>query len=76
MVKSAVDKRFDELRDVIKKAKNARKVKDFNISLNTFTDLTRVFEKSTKVVEKEGIPTFYALKHMQQKPLVSNSEIF
>ena len=59
MVKSAVDKRFDELRDVIKKAKNARKVKDFNISLNTFTDLTRVFEKSTKVVEKEGIPTFY-----------------
>ena len=48
IVKSVTVKRFDELREIIKKAKNARKNKDFNASLNMFVELTRSFTKSTK----------------------------
>ena len=39
------DKRFDELRDIIKKARNTRKNNDLNASLNLFQD----FSKGTKL---------------------------
>ena len=50
VVKSSTDKRFDELRDIIKKAKNARRanVQDFNASLTMFQELTKVCWKIFK----------------------------
>jgi translation initiation factor 3 subunit C len=59
VVKSSKDKRFDDMLDIIKKAKNARKNKDFNASLTIFQDLTKAYVKSAKVIEKEGVPSFY-----------------
>merc|ERR1712048_624014 len=73
VVKCTTDKRFDEMRDIIKKAKNARKNKDFNASLNLFQDLTRSFVKSAKVVEKVGIPVFYARELVELDDYVKTS---
>merc|ERR1711937_587308 len=59
VVKTLKDKRFDELRDIIKKARNTRKNNDLNASLNLFQDFSKAFVKSQKVIEKEGTPRFY-----------------
>lgn len=59
VVKTLKDKRFDELRDIIKKARNTRKNNDLNASLNLFQDFNKAFVKSQKVIEKEGTPRFY-----------------
>ncbi|CAD5114851.1 DgyrCDS3887 [Dimorphilus gyrociliatus] len=56
VVRSAKDKRYEELRDVIKQISNHKKIKDMTKVLSTFEDLSRVFEKSKKVIEREGLP--------------------
>jgi len=58
VVKSEKDKRFDEMRDIIKKSKNTRKNNDLNATMNHFLDLTKAFAKSEKVVKQTGIPCF------------------
>ena len=41
VVKSEKDKRFDEMRELIKKSKNTRKNNDLNAAMNHFIDLTK-----------------------------------
>ncbi|XP_078681381.1 eukaryotic translation initiation factor 3 subunit C-like [Branchiostoma floridae x Branchiostoma belcheri] len=60
VVRSAKDKRFEELQNVIKQLRNHKKIKDISKVLETFEDLTKALQKSQKVIEKEGgVPRFY-----------------
>ncbi|KAH9518662.1 Eukaryotic translation initiation factor 3 subunit C [Bulinus truncatus] len=59
VVRSEKDKRFDEIRTIIKQLKNHKKIKDFANVLTDFESLIKAFEKARKVVDKEGVPKFY-----------------
>lgn len=60
IVRSAKDKRFDELREIIKKMGNHKKIKDMASVLTDFEELGKAYEKAKKVIEKENqIPRFF-----------------
>lgn len=60
IVRSAKDKRFDELREIIKKMGNHKKIKDMASVLTDFEELGKAYDKSKKVIEKENqIPRFF-----------------
>jgi len=59
VVRSAKDKRYEELQGIIKTMKNHKKIKDMSKLLTDFEDLGKAYDKSKKVVEKEGNPRFY-----------------
>merc|ERR1712131_577364 len=65
IVKSEKDKRFDEMRDIIKKSKNTRENNDLNATMNHFLDLTKAFAKSEKVVKQTGIPCFIVRERVE-----------
>lgn len=58
-LRSAKDKRFEEIQSVIKALRNSKKIKDVGKVLEEFDTLTKAFAKSLKVIEKEGVPVFY-----------------
>jgi len=59
IVRSEKDKRFDQLKSIIKALTNAIKVKDWVNIVNHFDKLNVELGKAKKVVIKEGIPKFY-----------------
>jgi len=59
VVRSEKDKRFDQLKSIIKALQNAMKISDWASILNQFDKLSVEFGKANKVVRKEGIPKFY-----------------
>ncbi|XP_065201462.1 eukaryotic translation initiation factor 3 subunit C [Planococcus citri] len=63
IVRSAREKRFEDLHNTIKQIRNFKKIKDLSSMLSSFEDLTRVYTKafSTVIVKEEnGIhPRFY-----------------
>lgn len=59
VVRSARDKRFDEMKDIIRVLKNHKKIKDMSNVLNDFELLIKAFEKAKKIVDAEGIPSFF-----------------
>ncbi|CAF1500408.1 unnamed protein product, partial [Didymodactylos carnosus] len=60
VVKSEREKRYDELREIIKKMKNAKRIRDIGLVFESFENLTKAFDKARKVVEKDqAIPRFY-----------------
>ncbi|GFO43165.1 eukaryotic translation initiation factor 3 subunit c [Plakobranchus ocellatus] len=59
VVRSEKDKRFDELKGIIKVLKNHKKIKDMANVLTDFESLTKAFDKARKVVDREGLPRFY-----------------
>jgi len=59
VVRSAKDKRYEEIREIIYKLRNHKKIKDMSKILTDFEDLGRAYDKARKVVEREGIPRFY-----------------
>jgi len=59
VVRSEKDKRFDQLKSIIKALQNAIKISDWVRILNHFDQLTVELGKAKKVVRKEGIPKFY-----------------
>ncbi|XP_060068730.1 eukaryotic translation initiation factor 3 subunit C-like isoform X2 [Ylistrum balloti] len=60
VVRSAKDKRYEELRKIIKLIGNHKKIKDMSKVLSGFEDLGRAYDKAKKVVDKEGgSPRFY-----------------
>ncbi|XP_005093913.1 eukaryotic translation initiation factor 3 subunit C isoform X2 [Aplysia californica] len=59
VVRSEKDKRYDEIRSIIKLLKNHMKIKDMANVLTDFESLTKAFDKAKKVVEKEGMPRIY-----------------
>ncbi|XP_047231998.1 eukaryotic translation initiation factor 3 subunit C isoform X2 [Girardinichthys multiradiatus] len=59
VVRSAKDKRFEELTNLIKTIRNAMKIRDMSKCLEEFEQLCRAFLKSKNIVDKEGVPQFY-----------------
>ncbi|CDW60000.1 eukaryotic translation initiation factor 3 [Trichuris trichiura] len=61
VVRPEKDRRFEELRDLIKQIRNLRKIKDMSKILTTFEDLCRVFQKAKAVIDREGgvTPRFF-----------------
>lgn len=62
VVRSAREKRYEELVEIIKQIKNHKKIKDMSKLLTSFENLTRAFIKARPVIEKEEsgvIPKFY-----------------
>ncbi|XP_074023372.1 eukaryotic translation initiation factor 3 subunit C-like [Numenius arquata] len=59
VVRSAKDKRFEELTNLIKTIRNAMKIRDVTRCLEEFELLGRAFGKAKSVVDKEGVPRFY-----------------
>ncbi|XP_073671997.1 eukaryotic translation initiation factor 3 subunit C isoform X4 [Paramisgurnus dabryanus] len=59
IVRSAKDKRFEELTNLIKTIRNAMKIRDMSKCLEEFEQLCRAFNKSKTIVDKEGVPQFY-----------------
>uniref|UniRef100_A0A3B3VT53 Eukaryotic translation initiation factor 3 subunit C n=1 Tax=Poecilia latipinna TaxID=48699 RepID=A0A3B3VT53_9TELE len=59
VVRSAKDKRFEELTNFIKTIRNAMKIRDMSKCLEEFEQLCRAFLKSKNIVDKEGVPQFY-----------------
>lgn len=59
VVRSEKDKRFEELQGIIKNLKNHRNIKDMASVLTDFEDLGRAYDRSRKIIEKEGVPKFY-----------------
>ena len=61
-MRSAKEKRFEELKELIKQIRNFKKIKDLSNMLSSFEDLTRAYQKALPVIAKEekGItPRFY-----------------
>ncbi|KAF5900759.1 eukaryotic translation initiation factor 3 subunit C, partial [Clarias magur] len=59
VVRSAKDKRFEELTNFITTIRNAMKIRDIAKCLEEFEQLCRAFFKSKAIVDKEGVPKFY-----------------
>ncbi|KAI8826945.1 eukaryotic translation initiation factor 3 subunit 8 N-terminus-domain-containing protein [Fimicolochytrium jonesii] len=59
VVKSARDKRFDEMRGTVKSLKNAQKINDWVAIQNEFEKLNKAYAKSNAIIQREGVPRFY-----------------
>ncbi|XP_069840551.1 eukaryotic translation initiation factor 3 subunit C isoform X1 [Dendropsophus ebraccatus] len=59
VVRSAKDKRFEELTNIIKTIRNAMKIRDMTKCLEEFEQLGKAYIKAKNIVDKEGIPRFY-----------------
>lgn len=59
VVRSAKDKRFDELSNLIKTIRNAMKIRDVTKCLEEFELLCKAYSKAKTIVDKEGVPKFY-----------------
>ncbi|XP_057294670.1 eukaryotic translation initiation factor 3 subunit C-like [Hydractinia symbiolongicarpus] len=59
VVCSAKDKRFDILQTTIKYMRNSMKINDIAKIQTEYENLTKEYDKSKNVVEREGIPNFY-----------------
>ena len=59
VVRSAKDKRFEELTNLIKTIRNAMKIRDVTKCLEEFELLCKAYGKPKSIVDKEGVPRFY-----------------
>lgn len=59
VVRSAKDKRFEELSNLIRTIRNAMKIRDVTRCLEEFELLGRAYAKARGVLDKEGVPRFY-----------------
>ncbi|KAJ3152419.1 Translation initiation factor 3 subunit c [Geranomyces michiganensis] len=59
VVKSARDKRFDEMRLAVKGLKNAQKINDWVAIQNEFEKLNKGYAKANAIIQREGVPRFY-----------------
>ncbi|XP_030755703.1 eukaryotic translation initiation factor 3 subunit C [Sitophilus oryzae] len=53
VVRSAKEKRYEELTNIIKQIRNFKKIKDMSSMLNSFEDLQKAFVKASPVIAKE-----------------------
>ncbi|CAG0891577.1 unnamed protein product [Cyprideis torosa] len=53
VVRSAKEKRYEELSNIIRQIKNQRKIKDFSNMLSSFDELVRAHTKALPVIRKE-----------------------
>ncbi|KAK0424319.1 hypothetical protein QR680_008607 [Steinernema hermaphroditum] len=61
VVVNAKDRKFEELKELIRAAKNQRKIKDMSKLLTTFESLCKVYEKTKSVMARQNLstPRFY-----------------
>uniref|UniRef100_A0A2K5QV57 Eukaryotic translation initiation factor 3 subunit C n=1 Tax=Cebus imitator TaxID=2715852 RepID=A0A2K5QV57_CEBIM len=59
VVRSAKDKRFEELTNLIRTIRNATKIRDVTKCLEEFELLGKAYGKAKSIVDKEGVPRFY-----------------
>ncbi|VDN06533.1 unnamed protein product [Thelazia callipaeda] len=61
VVKAQKDRKFEELKDLIKQAKNSKNIKDMSKLLSTFEGLCKIFEKTKVVLVRQNMstPRFY-----------------
>ncbi|TPX69786.1 hypothetical protein SpCBS45565_g02134 [Spizellomyces sp. 'palustris'] len=59
VVKSARDKRFDDMRNSVKALKNAEKINDWVAIQNEFEKLNKAYSKANAIIQREGVPRFY-----------------
>lgn len=59
VVRSEKDKRYEDLRGIIKTMRNHKKIKDMASVLTDFEGLCKSYDKARKVVDREGVPRFY-----------------
>ncbi|CAM9198305.1 unnamed protein product [Lampetra fluviatilis] len=57
---SASYKQFEELNNIIKAIRNAMKIRDMTRCLEEFEHMGRAYLKARAIVDKEGVPRFYA----------------
>eukprot|EP00697_Spironema_sp_BW2_P000274 gnl/Spiro4/10360_TR5534_c0_g1_i1.p1 gnl/Spiro4/10360_TR5534_c0_g1~~gnl/Spiro4/10360_TR5534_c0_g1_i1.p1 ORF type:complete len:923 (-),score=268.97 gnl/Spiro4/10360_TR5534_c0_g1_i1:3-2726(-) len=59
VVRSARDKRFDEMRELLASMKNHSKINDFNNLHSDFEKLQKQISRMSGIIAKEGIPKIY-----------------
>ncbi|XP_032940445.1 eukaryotic translation initiation factor 3 subunit C-like isoform X2 [Catharus ustulatus] len=59
VVRSARDKRYEELTNLIRSIRNAMKIRDVSRCLEEFELLGRAWTKAKGVVDRDGVPRFY-----------------
>ncbi|KAI1702155.1 eukaryotic translation initiation factor 3 subunit C [Ditylenchus destructor] len=61
VVRAQKDKMYEELKEQIRVARNARNIKDISKLLSAFEALCRIYEKTKSIIAREGltIPRFY-----------------
>eukprot|EP01035_Chromulina_nebulosa_P020205 gene20205-26227_t len=59
VVKSQKDRQWDNLKDSVKKIKNAMKTTDWSLIQDEFEELNKKIEKSKILILQHGIPKFY-----------------
>ncbi|KAL7292394.1 hypothetical protein TKK_0013987 [Trichogramma kaykai] len=62
VVRSAKEKKYEEITNAIKLIRNQKKIKDINSVLSTFEELVKVYNKASSVISKEEngkTPNFY-----------------
>uniref|UniRef100_A0A1I8AIL4 Eukaryotic translation initiation factor 3 subunit C n=1 Tax=Steinernema glaseri TaxID=37863 RepID=A0A1I8AIL4_9BILA len=57
IVVNAKDRKFEELKELIRAARNQKKIKDMSKLLTTFENLCKVFEKTKGVMARQNLPT-------------------
>lgn len=75
-MRSAKEKRFEEIVGVIKLIKNQKKIKDISKILTSFENLTKAFVKAKNVIDKEEkgvIPRFYIRSLVELDTFVTES---
>ncbi|CAH8620279.1 unnamed protein product [Dicrocoelium dendriticum] len=73
VVKSAKDKRYEEMQSIIKNLNNHKKIRDMSNVLVDFESLTRVHEKSIKMNEIDSVPAFYIRSIAELEDFVNDS---
>ena len=53
MVRSAKEKRYEQLHNIMKSIRNSKKIKDFNKMETSFQELTKAYDKAKTVIAKE-----------------------
>ena len=53
MVRSAKEKRYEQLHNIMKSIRNSKKIKDFNKMETSFQELTKAYDKAKSVIAKE-----------------------
>ena len=76
MVRSAKEKRYEQLHNIMKSIRNSKKIKDFNKMETSFQELTKAYEKAKSVIAKEegGItPRFYVRILVEMEDLINET---
>jgi len=75
VVRSAKDKRYEQLNGIIKNIRNSKKIKDFNKMESSFMELGKAYDKARPVVAKEesGTPRFFVRILVEMEDLVNET---